>query len=84
MNQVSLKRAARRTVIVVEATDERGGLAVSRLFGPESYTFTALTAPPIVERALGGDLEIGFQTPGRVYGPDFVLPLEGVEREDVH
>jgi short subunit dehydrogenase-like uncharacterized protein len=77
------QRAARSTVIVVEATDDRGGRAVSRLYGPESYTFTALTVPRIAERVLAGDLELGFQTPGRVYGPDFALTLEGVRREDV-
>ena len=37
----------------------------------------------IVVRALGGAAPTGFQTPATAYGPDFVLELDGVLREDV-
>jgi len=30
-----------------------------------------------------GDLETGFQTPARVYGADFILAFDGVQREDL-
>jgi hypothetical protein len=36
-----------------------------------------------VDRVLAGDLEPGFQTPARVYGPDFLTSFEGVVREDL-
>jgi short subunit dehydrogenase-like uncharacterized protein len=35
------------------------------------------------ERVLDGDFEKGFQTPAGAYGPDLILDIEGVEREDV-
>lgn len=76
------QRAAVRMSIVAEA--ERGAhRVVARLHTPEAYTFTGSTAAAIARRVLRGDLEIGFQTPARVYGPDFVLSFDGVTREDV-
>jgi len=76
------QRARGRTVVWGEATDKAGGRAVSRLYGPEGYTFTTLTALAAVERVLSGDAPPGFQTPAKAYGPDFVLGIEGVKRED--
>jgi short subunit dehydrogenase-like uncharacterized protein len=58
-------------------------MVVSRLRGPEGYTLTVRAALAVVERVLGGEIRPGFQTPSKVFGPDFVLGLEGVEREDV-
>ena len=43
----------------------------------------ATSASRIAARVLSGDYEIGFQTPARVYGPDFALSFDGVSREDV-
>lgn len=77
------QRAASRMVIVAEAHDERGDCARARLSTPEAYTFTATTAAAVAGNVLRGDLEIGFQTPGRVYGPDFVLSFDGVIREEL-
>jgi short subunit dehydrogenase-like uncharacterized protein len=77
------ERARRFAVIVAEVQDATGRRAGARLRTPEAYTFTCTTALAIVERVLKGDIEIGFQTPARVYGPDFVLPFAGVSREDV-
>jgi short subunit dehydrogenase-like uncharacterized protein len=70
-------------VIVAEATDRSGRTVCSRLRTPQAYTFTGVTAPAIAHRVLAEDLEVGFQTPARVYGPDFVLSFTGVSREDV-
>jgi short subunit dehydrogenase-like uncharacterized protein len=77
------ERAARRMVLVAEARDRRGRRAVARLRTPEAYTFTGMAAPAVARRVVGGDVEIGFQTPARIYGSDFVLSLAGVSREDV-
>ena len=54
-----------------------------RIDTPEAYAFTAHTAGAVVERVLRGDLEVGFQTAARVYGPEFVLHLADVTREDL-
>jgi short subunit dehydrogenase-like uncharacterized protein len=64
------------------ATDEEGRRVVSRLRGPEGYTFTVLTALAIVDRVLTGAAPPGFQTPAQAYGADFVLGIAGVTRED--
>jgi short subunit dehydrogenase-like uncharacterized protein len=77
------ERARAGMVIVAEASDERGVRVASRLRTPEAYTFTGTAAASVAMRALAGDLEAGFQTPARVFGPDFVLHLEGVSREDL-
>jgi short subunit dehydrogenase-like uncharacterized protein len=76
-------RARSRAVLLGEVTDESGGRAAARLRTPDGYTLTVLTALAIVERVLRGDAPSGFQTPALAYGPDFVLGLEGVTREDL-
>jgi len=79
------QRARGRTVLWGEVVDKAGGRAVSRLYGPEGYTFTTLTALAAVEKVLSGDAPPGFQTPAKAYGADFVLGgfIEGVKREDL-
>jgi short subunit dehydrogenase-like uncharacterized protein len=76
------QRARGKTLIWGEARDERGACVVSRVRGPEGYTATALTALSIVERVLAGQATPGFQTPGKMFGPDFLLGVPGFERAD--
>jgi short subunit dehydrogenase-like uncharacterized protein len=76
-------RAAARMVVVAEVEDGVGRRASARLGTPEAYAFTGGSGPAVARRVLAGDLEPGFQTPGRVYGPDFALSLAGVSREDL-
>ena len=66
-----------------EASDDAGGRAAARLFGPEGYELTVRTAMECVRRVLRGDARPGFRTPSRAFGPDMVLAVEGVRREDV-
>ena len=66
-----------------EAEDAAGNRAVSRMRTPEGYTLTALASVAIVRKVLDGHAPPGFQTPSLAYGPDFVLEIEGVTREDV-
>lgn len=66
-----------------EAEDASGQKAAARLRGPEGYTLTALTALRAIERVLAGDAPAGFQTPSLAYGPDFILEIAGVAREDL-
>jgi len=66
-----------------EVMDDAGQKAVARLHGPEAYIFTAQTSLAVVERVLAAEVQPGFKTPAQVYGPDFVLQVNGVTREDV-
>ena len=50
---------------------------------PHAYTLTALTALEVVRRVLAGDAPPGFQTPAKAYGPDLVMEIGGVTREDL-
>jgi len=78
----SAERQRGRAWIWGEAVDDGGRRAVSRLRTPEAYTFTARTCLAAVERVLAGAAPEGFQTPASAFGPDFVLEIEGVERDD--
>jgi short subunit dehydrogenase-like uncharacterized protein len=76
------ERARGKSLLWGEVRDDRGAVVVSRLRGPEGYTTTALTALAVVERALKGEASPGFQTPAKMYGPDFILTVPGFERTD--
>ncbi len=69
--------------ILGEVSDREGRSARTRLSGPEGYTLTALTAVAALERTLAGEAVPGFKTPSLAFGPDFVLGVEGVVREDL-
>jgi short subunit dehydrogenase-like uncharacterized protein len=77
------ERQRGKCILWAEARDETGKCVVSRLHGPEGYTWTVRCALAVVERVLAGNAIPGFQTPAMAYGPDFVLGIEGVVREDV-
>jgi short subunit dehydrogenase-like uncharacterized protein len=77
------ERATRRMIVVAEAEDAGGHRVVSRIETPEAYTFTGTVGPAIASRVLAGDLEVGFQTPARVYGADYPLSFPDVSREDL-
>jgi short subunit dehydrogenase-like uncharacterized protein len=55
---------------------------VSRLETLEAYELTSRTALAAVLRVLAGGVPAGFQTPGRAFGPDFILEVEGTTRHD--
>ena len=77
-------RAKTVTHVWGEVADAQGRTAVSRLHGTGG-------GPRLDHaRARGGgeagarrEFTPGFQTPGKAFGPDFVLECEGVRREDV-
>jgi short subunit dehydrogenase-like uncharacterized protein len=68
--------------LVGEAEDAAGRRAVSRLRVPEAYTLTALAAVELAERLLRAPPAPGFHTPSSAFGPDVLLGLPGVVRED--
>jgi short subunit dehydrogenase-like uncharacterized protein len=77
------ERTRGKSFVWGEVKDDSGARIVSRLRGPEGYTLTALTALSIAERVLRGQFSTGFQTPSKAYGPDFILEIPGVTREDL-
>jgi short subunit dehydrogenase-like uncharacterized protein len=78
------QRARTHAHVWGEVTDDHGGMAISRLHGPEAgVDWTALAALGAVKKVLAGQFQPGYQTPGRVFGADFVLEAEGVVREDL-
>ena len=78
------QRDAVRVTLVAEVEDRRGTILRGRMTTPQSYSFTAISASALLQRAACGDIEAGFQTPARLYGADLVLSLEGVSRSDVY
>jgi short subunit dehydrogenase-like uncharacterized protein len=66
-----------------EAWDDAGVRVESRMRTPEGYALTAMTSVEVIRRVLAGAVKAGFQTPSLAYGADWVLELDGVEREDV-
>ncbi len=66
-----------------EASDAAGRVVRSRLATPDGYTLTALTAVATAEKCMAGLAKAGFQTPSLAFGADFILEVEGVEREDL-
>ncbi|HEY0004498.1 MAG TPA: saccharopine dehydrogenase NADP-binding domain-containing protein [Pyrinomonadaceae bacterium] len=78
------ERARGKSFVWGEVRDDSGNVRRARLRGPEGYTLTALTALSIVRKVLAGQAPHGFKTPSLAYGPDFILEIEGVEREDLN
>jgi len=71
------------SVIVGEVKNASGAVKSSKLLTPEGYTLTCLCALEIVRQVLDGNYKVGFGTPAGVYGADFILQFEGVERIDL-
>ena len=74
-------RAQGRSFVWGMARNEAGDAATARLEGPETYALTVQTALAAVQRTLDGDAAPGFQTPGGHFGPDFILDIDGTQRE---
>ena len=77
------QRLERNAVLVARVEDANGNLVESRLITNEAYTFTSLSACAITERVLAGEWKPGFQTPGGLYGGDFVLSIGNSSRIDL-
>lgn len=77
------QRTTGRSNVWGEVTGAHQEHAIARLSGPEGYTLTMRAALAAAERVADGAAKPGFQTPSSAFGADFVLNIEGVEREDV-
>jgi short subunit dehydrogenase-like uncharacterized protein len=76
------QRARGKSFLVAEVKDRGGKSAKAWLQTPEGYTLTALTSLEIAKRALAGEIQKGFSTPAKLFGPDFILGFDGVRRRD--
>jgi short subunit dehydrogenase-like uncharacterized protein len=79
----SPEERGRETAVIVGEVRTGTERARARLVTPEAYTFTGVAGAAVVERVLAGAVVPGFQTPASLLGPDFVLSLPGVRREDL-
>ncbi|MDK1028621.1 MAG: saccharopine dehydrogenase NADP-binding domain-containing protein [Anaerolineae bacterium] len=70
-------------LIVGEAVDGQNGSVSSKLKTPDGYRLTAMVAVAIMQKILNSEFEPGFQTPSMVYGPDFILNFDGIDRTDL-
>jgi short subunit dehydrogenase-like uncharacterized protein len=77
------QRAATQMAIWGRVSDPSGQHYTARLYTPDAYDLTAASSIAAVVRVLNGAIRPGFQTPGSAFGPDFVLELAGVSREDL-
>lgn len=69
---------------IAVASDAAGNTCRSHLVTKEGYAFTAESASEIARRVLNGSFKPGFQTPGGLFGADFVLEFDGSRREDLN
>jgi short subunit dehydrogenase-like uncharacterized protein len=76
-------RKAARSYVWGKAWNGKGEEVQALLTAPDGYTLTALAALTITKKVLDGSWQPGFQTPAGLYGPNLVLELEGVERQDL-
>ncbi len=63
--------------------NESGKAAEARMRCPEPYRLTAQTSLLIIQKILQGNFRTGFQTPAGCYGPDLIMEIEGVRRENI-
>jgi short subunit dehydrogenase-like uncharacterized protein len=75
--------ATARSELIAEARDDNGKVCRSYLRTPEGYELTTVTACEIALRVLSDKGEPGYHTPAGLFGPDFILQFEGVERRDL-
>jgi len=65
-----------------EATDESGGKMVTRQQTPDGYDLTVQTSLAAVDRVSNGAVAPGFKTPAMAFGPNFILEIAAVTRND--
>lgn len=82
------ERARSSSTVWGEVRDQAGHRVTACIKTPDGYTLTVRTALAIVEQVLGGPQSgpqsghhpIGFQTPARAFGAEFIFSIEGVTR----
>ena len=77
------ERAEGHVILLAEAVNAAGRVMRARLKTPGGYALTAATSLEIMRRVLDGKASPGFQTPSRLFGPDFILTFPGCTRQDL-
>ncbi len=77
------ERQSSSAYIYAETENDQGDRRSALLRTPEGYTLTCMTGLEIVRRVLDGQAVSGFQTPAKLFGPDFILGFAGCTREDI-
>ena len=75
------QRTRGHAIVVAEIEDRAGRTTRSTLHVPEPYALTAASTVLCLQKSLNS-AKPGFQTPGTAFGPDVVLELDGVRRDD--
>ncbi|HEV8635776.1 MAG TPA: saccharopine dehydrogenase NADP-binding domain-containing protein [Chloroflexota bacterium] len=75
--------AAGQAVVWAQAEEPGGRRATARLVTANPYRLTADAALAVVRQVVDGRAPPGYQTPATAYGPDLVLEVVGVRREDL-
>ncbi|HVW38749.1 MAG TPA: saccharopine dehydrogenase NADP-binding domain-containing protein [Pirellulales bacterium] len=73
------QRAQGRTEFWGQVSDAQGRIAEATLETPEGYTLTSLTAVACLRRVLEGAAPLGFSTPSRAFGKEFILSIHDVD-----
>lgn len=79
----STERDRDRSGVWGEARDDTGNVVEARLVCPGGYDIVEQAPVAIARRILDGDASAGFETPAGAYGPDLILDVDGVVREDL-
>jgi short subunit dehydrogenase-like uncharacterized protein len=66
-----------------EVRNAAGQTATTRLKTMDGYDLSAVAAWDIAKRTAAGASQSGFQTPSTVFGPDYILNLDGSTRTDL-
>jgi short subunit dehydrogenase-like uncharacterized protein len=75
-------RNAGSSLLWGQAKNEKGAVVECLLKTPEGYSLTTVTSVEIATRVLNDQYKPGFQTPAKLYGPDFIKQFAGVELTD--
>ena len=71
-----------RSKILIEVTGEDGTVVRSMVDTTDGYMPTVTSAVELVQRALNGSFETGFQSPGSAYGAELLTSLSDVNITD--
>ena len=73
----------RQTRVVSTVTNDAGDTVSAAMITPEAYLLTFHSTLIVAKRVIDGHWEPGFQTVGKLYGPELALEVPGVSRTDL-
>lgn len=82
-SEINTDKAESPSLIVVEITGADGSTVRSMAKMPAGYMPTVTSAIEVASRVLKGDYNVGFQSPGSVYGEGILSSLTGVKVIDL-